>query len=79
MHVLRLKISDKVFDKVIWLLGKFNKDEIQIVDDNEEFLENQKYLHQEYSEVEAGKATFINIKEAEERLENVIKKHEDRS
>ena len=77
MHILKLKISDKVFDKFTWLLNKFSKDEIEIIEEDAEFSENQRYLEKEYSDLLKGRAKFVDIDEAELRLENAIKKYED--
>lgn len=71
MHTLRLKVNDKIYDKLLWLLGKFNKDEIEIIADTSDFTNNQKYLTQEYSEILNGTANFIGMDETEQRLENV--------
>lgn len=79
MHTLRLKISDKVFDKLLRLLSKFNKDEVEIINEEAEFSENQKYLDKELKEILEGQSTFIALDEVEERLEHAVKKHEDRS
>jgi len=78
MHTLRLKVNDKVYDKLLWLLGKFDKDEIEIIADASDFIKNQKYLDQELNEILDGTANFMEIDEAEQRLENVIIKHENR-
>ena len=78
MHTIRLKINDKVYDKIIWLLSKFNKQEVEIINEDAEFFENQKYLERELSEMLSGDASFIEIDEAEERLEKVIKQNENR-
>ena len=77
MHTLKLKINDQVYDKLIWLLGKFNKDEVEIIMDESNFIETKKYLDAELDEITSGKAKFFTINEAEQRLENLIKKHED--
>lgn len=78
MHTIRLKINDKVYDKIIWLLSKFNKQEVEIINEDAEFFENQKYLERELSEMLSGDASFIEIDEAEERLEKIIKQNENR-
>ena len=78
MHTIRLKINDKVYDKIIWLLSKFNKQEVEIINEDAEFFENQKYLEKELSEMLSGDASFIEIDEAEERLEKIIKQNENR-
>ena len=77
MHTLKLKINDHVYDKLIRLLGKFNKEEVEIILDESNFNETKKYLDAELDEIISGKARFFTINEAEQRLENLIKKHED--
>jgi hypothetical protein len=78
MHTIRLKINDKVYDKILWLLGKFSKQEVEIINEDAEFFENQKYLERELGEIVSGQANFIEMDEAEQRLEKVIKQHENR-
>ena len=77
MHTLKLKINDQVYDKLILLLGKFTKDEVEIIMDESNFNETKKYLDAELDEITNGKAKFFTVDEAEQRLENLIKKHED--
>ena len=77
MHTLKLNVNDKVYDKVLWLLGKFSEDEIEIISESFDFKKNQRYLNQEFNEILNGTANFIELDEAEERLESVIKKHEN--
>jgi len=77
MQTIRLRVNDKIYDKLIWLLNKFNKDEIEIIPESEDFIRNQKYLAGELNEITSGKATFMELNEAEERLENTIRKHEN--
>ncbi|MEI6050713.1 MAG: tRNA pseudouridine synthase A [Bacteroidota bacterium] len=77
MHTMRLKVNDGVYDKLIWLLSKFNKDEVEIIPENSDFAINQKYLAGELDEILKGKASFIEIDEAELRLENILTKHEN--
>ncbi|MGY5351047.1 tRNA pseudouridine synthase A [Wenyingzhuangia sp. IMCC45533] len=72
MHTIQLKISDKVYDKFIWLLSKFNKEEIEIIDENSEFTSNSDYLLNELSEIESGKAKFVSQHEFENRLKRII-------
>jgi hypothetical protein len=76
MHTVRLKINDKVYDRFIWFLSKFSKDEVEVIQEDSEFIENQTYLAAELKEMDEGKAIFYNLAEVEERLEKVIKKHE---
>ncbi|MEI6050243.1 MAG: tRNA pseudouridine synthase A [Bacteroidota bacterium] len=77
MHTLRLKVNDRVYEKLIWLLNKFNKDEVEIIPEPSDFAKNQEYLYGELNEILDGKANFIKMEEAEQRFENVINKHEN--
>jgi len=72
MKKIHLKISDNVYDKFLWLLGKFSKDEIQIIDEKDSFTLTKKYLENELLEIENGKASFVSESELEDRLNNII-------
>ena len=76
MHTIRLKISDKVYDKLIWLLSKFNKDEIEIVSDTENYTETKEYLENELNEILNGKASFRTLEEFDKNLEDTIRANE---
>jgi hypothetical protein len=69
MQTVRLRINDKIYDKLIWLLNKFSKDEIEIIPETEDFIRNQKYPEGELNDINSGKATFMELNEAEKRLE----------
>ena len=77
MHTIKLKIDDRIYDELIRQLEKFSKDEVEIVQDEPSFVETKKYLDAELHEIKSGKAKYFTVSEAEERLENLIKKHED--
>ena len=72
MYTIQLKISDKVYDKFIWLLSKFNKEEIEIVSESSDFTSTSNYLHNELNEIESGKAKFVSQHEFENRLNGII-------
>jgi hypothetical protein len=78
MHTIRLKVNDKIYEKLLWLLSKFSKDEIEIVVENTTFSNDQKYLEKELMEIMSGEAKFLGVEEAEARLEKSIKQHENR-
>ena len=77
MPTLRLRISEGVFDKLMWLLSKFSKEEVEIINEGNEFIEAQKYLEKELTEIVEGKANFIELEAFEKRLENAVKGNED--
>lgn len=76
MHTVKLRVNDGVYDKLILLLSKFNKDEIEIINETSDFTKNQKYLANELNEIINGKAKFVEVDEAEKQLEKIIKIHE---
>ena len=77
MHSIKLKVNDKIYDKILWLLNKFNNDEIEIIIEDVNYVENKKYLDKELKEVLDGDNDFFSVNEVEHRLEKIIKKHED--
>lgn len=77
MQTLRLRVNERVYDKLIWFLSKFSKDEVEIIPEDIVFESNQKYLAGELDEILKGKANFIEMDEAEQRLENILDKHEN--
>ena len=77
MQTIRLRINDKIYDKLTWLLSKFGKDEIEIIPENDEFIKNQKYLNSELNEIIQGGAKFVDINNVNERLETIIARNEN--
>ncbi|MGB0880866.1 MAG: tRNA pseudouridine synthase A [Polaribacter sp.] len=71
MYIIQLKISEKVYDKFIWLLSKFNKEEVEIVNESSDFRATKNYLQKELNEIENGKASFMSQQEFENRLNEI--------
>lgn len=76
MQTLKLRVSDKVVKNLMWFLRRFNNDEIQIINEKNEFLSVQKYLENELCEVEAGNSEFISLEDLDNHLEKTIRSHE---
>lgn len=72
MRTIQLKVSDKVYDKLIWFLNKFSPDEVKIVEEDSNFLANKKYLHAKLKELNDGKAEYITLDELDNRLDKII-------
>ena len=72
MHTIQLKISDKVYDKFIWLLNKFSKDEVEIVENDSNFYANKRYIENQLKEINEGRATYLSQEEFEKRLDDII-------
>lgn len=77
MHTIKLKINDIVYDKLIWLLSKFSKEEVEIIIEEPNFMETRKYLETQLDDIIENKAVFLTVNETEQILENLIRKHED--
>ena len=77
MHTVRLRVNDRVYDKLIGLLGNFSKDEVEVIPETNDFIMTQKYLSGELNEILSGKAKFMELDEVEQRLENIISKNEN--
>jgi hypothetical protein len=74
MHTLKLKINDRVYDRLIALLSKFEKGDVEIVSETSEFANNKAYLSQELNEILTEKTSFLTLEETEQRFETVINK-----
>ncbi len=77
MRTIRLHIDDKIYDRLISVLGEFSQDEIKIVSEDTLYAENKLYLENELNEMIEGNASFVTLEEAEQRLEHVIRNNED--
>jgi len=77
MHTIKLKIDDRIYDKLIRQLSEFSKDDVEIVIDETNYTEIKKYLDAELDDIKSGNAKFLTVEEAEQQLENRIRKHED--
>lgn len=76
MQTIRLRVNDKIYKQLMWFLGRFSKDEIQVITENTEFLSIQAYLQTELEQLEAGKAEFLSIDQLDDELETTIQKYE---
>ncbi|WP_162054959.1 tRNA pseudouridine synthase A [Pontibacter pamirensis] len=76
MQTIRLRVNEKVYEHLMWFLSKFNKDELQIIEEGEEFASIQKDLQQELTRVEEGSAEFIDLQQLDTDLESTIQKYE---
>lgn len=76
MQTIRLRVNDKIYDRLMWLLERFNKEEIQVIRENDEFVSVREYLTKELEKIENGTAKFVSINDLDNELETTIKKHE---
>ncbi len=76
MQTIRLRVNDRVYKNLMRLLSKFGKEDIQVIEEDENYLSIQQYLSKELTTVEDGSAEYIDIDELENTLDATIRKHE---
>ena len=77
MQTIRIMVSDKVFDNLMWFLSRFNTDEIQVIKESNEYVSIQNYLQHELNQIEEGKIEYLTLEALDQQLEETINKHED--
>lgn len=78
MLTIRLKIKENALDRVMHSLKAFTSDELMVIHEDQNYLDNQKYLKKELEEINNGNEEFISHEELESSLNEVITKYEDR-
>ena len=66
MHTLRLRVDNKIYKNLMWFLGRFSKDEIQILEETDQFISTKQYLEKELKTIEEGKAEYISIEQLDD-------------
>jgi hypothetical protein len=61
----------------MWFLKRFGKNEIEVINENKEYLSVQEYLKKELENIENGTAEFVSFNELDQELEATIRKYED--
>lgn len=77
MQTIKLRVNDKVYEKLILVLKRFNKSDLEIISEDKDFLKDKAYLQHELNEIDNENAIFYSIDELENELEKVISKHEN--
>jgi hypothetical protein len=78
MLTVRLNIKENALERVIQSLKAFSSDEVEIINEDQVFLENQKYLQKELGEINNENAELVSHEDLEKSLDEVIEKHENR-
>ena len=63
MQTIRLQVNNNIYKHLMWFLSRFKKDEIQVIEEDQEFLSVQQYLQKELATIESGEAEFITMDE----------------
>lgn len=75
MTTLRIQINDRVLEKVLWLLGHFTKDEVEIVEEDLEFLQNRQEIQDELARMDKGEASYISTSEMTAQVNELLTKY----
>jgi len=79
MAIVRININDKVLDKVMWLLGQFSKEDVEIIQENDVYLRNKTEVLSELEKVKENKAEYISVDELETEIQKVIAANENKN
>ena len=60
----------------MWFLSRFHKEELEVIEEDQEFISIREYLRKELSKVEEGSAEYITLDQLDKELENTISKYE---
>lgn len=77
MQTICLRVNDNVYKHLMWFFNKFSKDELQIIEEDQEFLSAQKDLKIELDTLEKGQVEYIDLQQLDDALEATIRKYED--
>ncbi|MFC2186501.1 hypothetical protein ACFCT7_04210 [Fulvivirgaceae bacterium LMO-SS25] len=78
MAIIKLKVSDKILDKVLWLLGQFKSEDLQVLESDAQFEADKLYVQNELQRLEYGESKSYNIDQLDELLEKSIQQYENR-
>ncbi len=78
MLTVRLNIKENALDRVMQSLNAFSSDELVIINEDQNYLANQKYLYKELEDINNGNVELVSHEELENSLNEVISKYEDR-
>jgi len=76
MITIKIKVSETIRDKVLSLLKQFDKQDLQVIENEHDFGFSEPELQNEYEKLNSGKAKTYSLEEADEILEETIKRYE---
>ena len=76
MATIRLQINDKVLDKVLKILGHFSHDEVEIISEDEDFLEQKEFVANELQKMDNGEVEFITVDQMNQQARELLAKYE---
>lgn len=76
MQTIRLRVNDRIYKNILWLLGKFDKEELQVIEENGQYSSTKAYLTTELEHLDSGDEKLLDIEDLDKELENVIRQYE---
>ncbi len=77
MQTIRLRVNNKVYSNLMWFLKRFRNDEIQVINEDSNFMSVQEYMKNEIHKLESAEAEMMSLEELDDDLEITIRKYED--
>lgn len=77
MQTIRLRVNKKIYNNLMLLLSRFKREEIQIIEENENYLTVKEYLEKELEKIDKNQSKFISLNELDAELESRISKYEN--
>lgn len=72
MQTLKLRVSDRMYDKLMQVFIQMDPSEVEVLDQDASFEASRKYLHTELQEILEGKATFHSLDELDKNLDKML-------
>ena len=76
MTTIKLKVNDKVLDKLLWLLSHFKKEEVEVISEESNFDMNKMQAYADHQKLIKGKSQLYSLEDIENHLEDIISKYE---
>lgn len=77
MPTIKLRVKENVMARFLQSLKNYTKEEIEIIDEDETFMENKNYLQKELHKINIGTAKFVSHDEVEKTINDILQKYEN--
>ncbi|SNR55950.1 hypothetical protein [Flavobacterium sp. ov086] len=76
MEAIRLEFQPEIKEKVLKLLSEFSPNELRIIEEDSNFEEDKRKVHEAYAKLKSGNTKLYTFEELDEILEKTISKYE---
>ncbi|MFK7032971.1 hypothetical protein [Flavobacterium oreochromis] len=78
METIKIEFNSSIKEKLMEFLNSFSKTEINIIEEDEQFLKTKKRVQESYEKLKSGKTKTYTLDELDSMLEETISKYENR-